>query len=236
MKIIGSDFDGTILNNREILDSTRKQIQAFREQGNLFVIVTGRSPKTFIEAIPYYQIDFFDYAICANGAVVFDQMLRPLRTQTIHQSHALQLVEQLLDAYENIYIGVNTLENNIVIQSREDIPNIDDDVVSIALAFETVEQRISFDIKFDDVDIFCNHRYMDIVPKGVSKAVVLSDLFKGLHGKELYTIGDGENDICMLECTNNSFTFHHVDGIVKNSANHIMHHIDDVLRKINLNV
>lgn len=57
------------------------------------MIVTGRSPKTFREDIPYYQIDFFDYAICANGAVVFDQMLRPLCTQTIHQSHALQLVE-----------------------------------------------------------------------------------------------------------------------------------------------
>lgn len=41
MKIIGNDFDGTILINREISDSTRKQIQAFREQGNLFVIVTG---------------------------------------------------------------------------------------------------------------------------------------------------------------------------------------------------
>lgn len=142
----------------------------------------------------------------------------------------------MLDAYENIYIGVNTLENNIVIQSRKDIPNIVGDVISIALAFETVEQRISFDIELNDVDVFYNHRYMDIVPKGVSKAVVLLDLYKELHGEELYTIGEGENDIYMLEYTNNSFTFHHVEGMVKNSANHIVHHIDDVLKKINLNV
>lgn len=44
MKIIGSDFDGTITTNKVILPETRKQIKQFRDAGNIFIIVTERSP------------------------------------------------------------------------------------------------------------------------------------------------------------------------------------------------
>lgn len=59
MKIIGSDFDGTITTNKVILPETRKQIKQFRDAGNIFIIVTERSP-----------------VICANGAVTLDQQLK----------------------------------------------------------------------------------------------------------------------------------------------------------------
>ena len=51
MKVIGSDFDGTITTGKTILDSTRKEIRKFREAGNIFVIVTGRSVSKFKECI-----------------------------------------------------------------------------------------------------------------------------------------------------------------------------------------
>lgn len=51
MKVIGSDFDGTITTNKVILDSTRKAIKKFRDNGNVFVIVTGRSVPKFKEGI-----------------------------------------------------------------------------------------------------------------------------------------------------------------------------------------
>ena len=68
MKIIGSDFDGTITTNKVILPETRKQIKQFRDAGNIFIIVTERSPQKFKDGIKKYDIDFFDYVICANGA------------------------------------------------------------------------------------------------------------------------------------------------------------------------
>ena len=42
MKIIGSDFDGTITTNKVILPETRKQIKQFRDAGNIFIIVTEK--------------------------------------------------------------------------------------------------------------------------------------------------------------------------------------------------
>ena len=56
MKVIGSDFDGTITTNKVILDSTRKAIKKFRDNGNVFVIVTGRSVPKFKEvSIPLIE-------------------------------------------------------------------------------------------------------------------------------------------------------------------------------------
>ena len=51
MKIIGSDFDGTITTNKVILPETRKQIKQFRDAGNIFIIVTERSPQKFKDGI-----------------------------------------------------------------------------------------------------------------------------------------------------------------------------------------
>ena len=76
MKIIGSDFDGTITTNKVILPETRKQIKQFRDAGNIFIIVTERSPQKFRDGIKKYDVDFFDYVICANGAVTLDQQLK----------------------------------------------------------------------------------------------------------------------------------------------------------------
>lgn len=73
MKIIGSDFDGTITTNKVILPETRKQIKQFRDAGNIFIIVTERSPQKFKDGIKKYDIDF---VICANGAVTLDQQLK----------------------------------------------------------------------------------------------------------------------------------------------------------------
>ena len=71
-----SDFDGTITTNKVILPETRKQIKQFRDAGNIFIIVTERSSQKFKDGIKKYDIDFFDYVICANGAVTLDQQLK----------------------------------------------------------------------------------------------------------------------------------------------------------------
>ncbi len=43
MQMIGSDFDGTIVQRKTISTKTREQIEAFRKRGNQFVIVSGRT-------------------------------------------------------------------------------------------------------------------------------------------------------------------------------------------------
>ena len=58
-------------------------------------------------------------------------------------------------------------------------------------------------------------------------------LYSNLNGNDLYTIGDGENDICMLKISENSYTFDTSVDSVKDSAKYIFHTIDEILNEIN---
>lgn len=211
MKIIGSDFDGTITTNKVILPETRKQIKQFRDAGNIFIIVTERSPQKFKDGIKKYDIDFFDYVICANGAVTLDQQLK-------------------------VIITANTMSQSIVINNLEDLENIRNEIISFALEFDSIAQKkqYTFD-QIENINVFHNSRYTDILAKDISKASELLKLFYQLKAEQLYTIGDGENDICMLQCTDNSFTFNHVETVIKNSAQYHFDIIEQILAFINQN-
>lgn len=233
MKIIGSDFDGTIPTNKIILPETRKQIKQFRDAGNIFIIVTGRSPQKFIEGIKKYDIDFFDYVICANGAVVLDQQLNVMKINKMNKTSIMKIMK-ILFSDNNIRITANTISQSIDIDNQANLENIMNDIISFSLAFDSVAQRKQYSFaQIEDIAVFHNTIYTDILAKDISKASELLKLFKQLKGDELYAIGDGENDICMLQCTDNSFTFNHVEAIVKNSARYHFDTIEEILVAIN---
>ena len=68
MKILGSDFDGT-LNHNGIDDAKRQAIGRWRSEGNIFAIVSGRS---IDDLLRIYNGNSFecDYLIGSNGAVI----------------------------------------------------------------------------------------------------------------------------------------------------------------------
>ena len=94
------------------------------------------------------------------------------------------------------------------------------------------DRQYTFD-QIENINVFHNSRYTDILAKDISKASELLKLFYQLKAEQLYTIGDGENDICMLQCTDNSFTFNHVETVIKNSAQYHFDIIEQILAFIN---
>ena len=65
--------------------------------------------------------------------------------------------------------------------------------------------------------------YCDITSKEVSKENAVIEICKylNLNNNEIITIGDGENDISMLELTQNSYAMGNAIEKVKASAKHI---------------
>lgn len=233
MKVIGSDFDGTITTNKVILDSTRKAIKKFRDNGNVFVIVTGRSVPKFKEGIEKYNIDFFDYVICANGSIVLDKNLNCIE-KNIMNHYAIESVLNILLDEKNKQIIFNTENESYKIYGKSDYLKITDPILSISLVFDTVEDRMSYHFEENkEISVYSNNIFTDILSGGVSKATAILGLFSKIKGDNLFTIGDGENDICMLEITENSYTFTNSLEIVKNSAKKICRSIDEILQIIN---
>ncbi|MBQ8783126.1 MAG: HAD hydrolase family protein [Clostridia bacterium] len=68
MKIIGSDYDGT-LNHNGIDDKKKKAIQSWRDAGNIFALISGRGIESVLEIYKEKQFPC-DYLIADNGAVI----------------------------------------------------------------------------------------------------------------------------------------------------------------------
>ena len=70
-KIVVSDYDQTFYINDDDIEINKKNIQNFREAGNLFIIATGRSYMDFKKKANAYNLEY-DYLIINHGATILD--------------------------------------------------------------------------------------------------------------------------------------------------------------------
>ncbi len=68
MKIIGSDYDGT-LNHNGIDDKKLNAIEKWRKAGNIFALISGRGSQDVLQIYEEQQFGC-DYLIADNGAVI----------------------------------------------------------------------------------------------------------------------------------------------------------------------
>ena len=66
-KMLASDFDRTFYVNCEITEANIRAVENWRQQGNLFVIATGREESILREKLEEWEAEA-DYLICNNGA------------------------------------------------------------------------------------------------------------------------------------------------------------------------
>lgn len=71
-KIIFSDYDGTLDTSENDIAKNIEAIQKFRNNGNLFVVATGRSYLDLKRKLNLYPIPF-DYLIVNHGGVILDK-------------------------------------------------------------------------------------------------------------------------------------------------------------------
>lgn len=72
MKLLATDYDGTLLFGDTLLQEDLDAIHKWREDGNLFAIVTGRSHESMMKQIAQYGLQL-DYLVTNNGGMIFDK-------------------------------------------------------------------------------------------------------------------------------------------------------------------
>lgn len=73
-KLLASDIDGTLLLNRKIHHKSIENIDRFKNDGNLFILSTGRALCELDSIINEYKLDVDAYVLC-NGAFILDKSL-----------------------------------------------------------------------------------------------------------------------------------------------------------------
>jgi Cof subfamily protein (haloacid dehalogenase superfamily) len=220
--LIAIDIDGTLVHDDGYLSpAVVKEVQRVRDLGHHIVVATGRSAAN---AIPVIQQLGFEHgpAVASNGAV-------RMRVDPSHPRGYLQeevitfdptevlgkLIEALPDAHfavedadgsyrfhkhfpryalgdENIETPLDKLMGSpvsrvVVLSPGHDVADFLDKVESIGL------QSVSYAIGYT--------AWLDIAPKGITKASALEKIRADLGVKQsnLIAIGDGRNDINMLQ-------------------------------------
>lgn len=259
MKILASDLDGTLMIDQKISPKDLEGIQKLREQGHKFVVSTGRTINGMKEVFDNYDLEC-DYMVLNNGAVVLDGDGKKIISKTIDKDILIKIVEEFHDKEETlIYFdygqAIGLINNpNVDIKNSEFLSfipanvmevsevkdlNKDASIIGVFASDKSVEraEKIKerlYELLGDDLSMFRNQYFIDIMPKGCSKGNGLREVLR-LENKELkdlYTVGDSLNDISMLEITENSYTFNRAEEIIKDIANNHIDFVHEIVDKI----
>lgn len=195
MKLLVTDYDGTMYYEKQDLKTLRENIEALKQfkKQNMVVIATGRPFTSIKKEIDTYDIPY-NYIISSNGACLFDQDNSPIYTQTIKQEIIQKIVAylqklpyiskiKLIDIYGN---ETNNLENVIQIYAEIKISNI----------FEL--KRIKQELEFLDNNQFFNMCYFFNQTDKIDGIKRIQKLHQ-INNQDIYTIGNDTNDLLMLK-------------------------------------
>lgn len=241
MKVLASDYDGTLCIDHVVSKENIQAIQKFRQAGNMFGIVTGRSVESLVKELDKYQITC-DFIITNNGGVLCNEQLEKLSIQYMDKTSVLNIIAYLKETTCISYVvndGVrrykfvndaNTVDHKYG-SLKDDSAHEDKILQEIEVAQMVVslpDDHIAHEIAaycnkhYDEIEAYVNTRCVDIVAKGVSKAKGIKQMCRYLHMQEdcVYAIGDSYNDLPMLQAFHGC-TLQHANQDIKEEAEYI---------------
>lgn len=243
-KLIAVDMDGTLLNSEGIItEKTRASIQRAVEKGAVFSICTGR-PIQGVEAFnkllnldaPFITYNGAMIVMGKSKEILFQQVLptevarnilsigKTLGTTIVMWSnnklYAYELNERVLD-----YKKISTVEP-IIIQNEEEI--IQSGITKILWYDDTEKLDYYQSILKDKLRDSCNYCttrpvFLEFFNKDVSKAVAMEKLGEhfGIRREEMIAVGDGFNDLSMIEYAGLGVAMGNAPEEIKSKADYV---------------
>lgn len=243
MKILGSDYDGT-LNwggfNQEKLDA----IQRWRDAGNKLGVVSGRGPSMMATIQEEFGLSL-DFFVAFNGAVILDCNQNEICKTSCTNVDLKELVQDLFDLGCE-FAHVNSDKYYLIQRDKKDLHDGEyllENVtlppllyqVSVVLENKERAAEVVIDIakKYDKyLTPLLNERCIDIVAKGVNKAQGIRKIrdFYQAREDDIIVVGDNFNDIDMIKAFKSYAMENGVDE-VKRIANHTTKSVTDLIKK-----
>lgn len=243
-KILVSDYDKTFFLNEEDIEKNKKAVEAFRKNGNIFVIATGRSYLDLKAKIEQYNIPY-DYMIINHGATIIGKDDDILYNFTINDNIIFELKKDLEIEKNNIeYLSYKPekSKNNIyfccsALESRLDFDSKNITKIAVIYDGNVNVERINRLINEKYADIIAYHvseNMIEIISKNInkSKAIKLLADYYNLNEASVYTIGDGYSDISMIK-DYNGYAMKNSVSELKNVAIKMVDSVSDLINEIN---
>lgn len=198
-KILISDYDGTFYQSNIDIKKNIDKVTEFRTLGNLFVLATGRSYVDLKQEIDKYKIPY-DYLILNHGALLLSKDLEIIKIFTLDKV----LVNSILEYANNkdIYdvILIDAFKKRV-----DDTSNIVKLMLKLYSYDKALEVKKYIDKSYTNIKSYLvkdeNHYLVEVISSKASKSLMIEKILdkEKIVKKNVYTIGDGINDIDMIK-------------------------------------
>lgn len=224
MKVAATDFDGTLYKADSICEEDIAAVQDWRNAGHKFGVITGRDYGLLFPQLRYFGVDS-DFAVCNNGAIIFDGAgkliyqariehsivvalaLHPCIERSLHVAFSQGEATYICREREGSWIFREARQWNFPLRhiKEEDIACLEG-VQQISLGFDTGQEagectRQLNELFGDSIRACQNRGSVDITPRTISKSQGIQKLLELMNwmGDQLYVIGDELNDLPMIQ-------------------------------------
>lgn len=221
-KIIISDYDGTFFLNEKGIKVNVDKVNEFREKKNLFVIATGNNFRRFQEVVSEYSIKY-DYLILDQGACIFDNQNKLLKVCLLDYGISKKIMDEILQTHKEYklytpYSEIETIEEK--------------NITKMAVNFIDLQEAFDFTSKINTefgkhvnayTMIFKEINIVEIISSKTDKNEAIKYLVdrENISKENVYTIGDGYNDISMIQNFNGYCMKNSVDELLNKCQKHV---------------
>ena len=199
-KILISDYDGTFYQNDKDIKINIDKATEFRQLGNLFVIATGRSYVDLKMQIDKYKIPY-DYLILNHGGLVLSKNLDIIEVFTLNKAE----VDSILDYVSNNKDVDDTILISTFTKDVKDTSNIVKIMLKLYNYEKASEVKSFVDKNYRNTKSYLvgedNHYLVEIISSKASKSLMIEKIVtkEKIENKNIFTVGDGINDIDMIK-------------------------------------
>lgn len=203
MKLLVSDYDGTYATGRIAMALNAKAIRKFMDNGNAFVLSSGRSYRSLAFEAKINDIPYSYLATC-DGSMLFDKDGNNL----MYNKMPDDIVNELKPI---INIGVHRQIEYMHEKKYDPYHILGTDIAGVAFIIDKWKITDEFKREYEKIKkahpelSFIVYNWQDeyyfmVKPKNVTKSTTIAELGKILQipKSEIYTIGDNSNDYEMI--------------------------------------
>jgi len=244
-RLVALDIDGTLVDSsNEMSPAVHEVVLAIRDAGIETVISTGRAIPGVMDTVG--KLGFTEgYAVASNGAVVFTyDPVDVIHAVTFDASDAVRRVmEQVPDAIVAVEeVGTGFRVNRPFPEEEfsgqfvvDDVETLIAEPVTRVVIRSTDHTPAEFtalvhDLGLTGTNYFIGYSaWLDLAPEGVSKASGLEVVCErlGIGRADVLAVGDGNNDIEMLEWAGRGVAMGHGPDTLKAAADAVTGGIDE---------
>ena len=196
MKVLVSDYDKNFYVNEFDIKKNIKAVQEFRNLGNIFIIATGRSYLDFKKKVNAYNIKY-DYVLLNHGSTILDKNDNIILNIPIDNLN-LEIINDLELNKTIEHFCCSELESRVDFN----YPNLTKIAVRYLPFVNIPKIKEKLEIKYNNINVYLvSSNMIEIISKNISKSKAIEILRKllNINKDDIYTIGDGETDIKMIQ-------------------------------------